>query len=51
VFIGVEVEAVAILCVEGFRVGGPHEISTDCKHTFHARYPARTAIARFEPFP
>ena len=36
VLIGVQAQAIAIPRAQGRRVGGPHEVSTDSKHTFHA---------------
>jgi CheY-like chemotaxis protein len=36
VLIGVQARAIAIPRAQGRRVSGPHEVSTDPKHTFHA---------------
>src|SRR5450432_366309 len=36
VLLGVQAQAIAIPRAQGRRVGGPHEVSTDSKHTFHA---------------
>ncbi|MGA8465881.1 MAG: hypothetical protein WB688_17070, partial [Trebonia sp.] len=36
VLIGVQTQAVAIPRPQGHRVGGPHEVSANSKHTFHA---------------
>jgi hypothetical protein len=34
--IGVQAQAIAVPRAQGHRVGGPHEVATDAKHTFHA---------------
>src|SRR5580698_4402312 len=36
VLIGVQAQAIAIPRAQGRRVGGPHEVPADSKHTFHA---------------
>jgi hypothetical protein len=36
VLIGVQAQAIAIPRAQGRRVGGPHEVSADSQHTFHA---------------
>jgi hypothetical protein len=35
VLIGLQAQEIAIPRVQGHRVGSPHEVSTDPKHTFH----------------
>src|SRR5215831_19154764 len=46
VLIGVQAQAIAIPRTQGRRVGGPHEIPTDPKHTFHAAHLARAATGQ-----
>src|SRR5262249_30906765 len=41
--IDVQTEAIAIPRAQGRRVGGPHEVPTDSKHTFHAASLSRVA--------